>query len=105
MGKSKISQIDKKWSAKAIRIRKTVSFGTHIFVVLFSLSMGVIVFIFLNLFVLPASLPLPKTTAINWLVLNNHSMTLDYIRFVLFVLILQASTVIGWIIFIWKRKN
>lgn len=73
-------------------------------VILISLTVGVVVFMSINFILLPQSMPLPETTAINWFTLHKHSMTLDYLRFVLFVITLQCSMIMGWILFIWKKN-
>lgn len=98
-------RIDKQLRDRGKRIEKQVRLLDHVIVVLLSLSAGVIIFFYINTFFLPETLPLPETTAINWLVLNEHSMTLDYIRFGLFVLIISISIVTGWIMVIWKKNR
>lgn len=83
--------------------RKTLIY--HIVAGSLSLFIGLIVFVLINSFLIPKTLPLPKTNAINWLVTHKHSITLDYIRFGLFIFIIPASIVIGWIVLIWRRKR
>ena len=96
--------IEKSWKIVAKKVVKEETLTDHVLGVLLSLCVGITFFIILNTYLLPKSLPLPKTTAINWLTLHNHSLTLDYIRFALFSLIVPGVTVFGWIVWV-LRKN
>lgn len=98
-------KIDRQWEKKAKRIGKQATFQDHVIAVSLSFIAGVILFLLVSIFFLPKTLPIPETTAINWLVLNKHSMTLDYIRFGLFVLIILVSIVAGWIMLIWQKNR
>lgn len=94
------------WRHKIIKkAAKNVSMATHARYVLISLIAGVTIYILINIFFLPKTLPLPSTTAINWLVLHKHSMTLDYIIFGLFIAIIPTSIVVGWTILIWRKNH
>lgn len=97
--------VEKNWVRQAERVSKQVTLTEHAVVVLLSLIAGVIFFLFLNTFLLPNTLPVPQTTAINWLVIHGHSLTLDYIRFGLFVCIIPISTVAGWYVLIWRKNS
>ncbi len=104
MGKTRWSKIKTSWRKRAREIER-VALKTHIVVLSFSLIIGILLFLLFNQLVLPHSLPLPKTTAINWFVLHKHSLTLDYIRFIFFIAILQVTMIIFWTLFIWKRRK
>lgn len=90
---------------RAKRVDLDTQLIDHVWAVLLSLLVGIILFIFISGVFLPDRLPIPETTAINWLVLNRHSMTLDYIRFGLFVFIIPVSIVTGWIMLIWQKNR
>lgn len=105
MTKNFFFKYKKMWKKKSFKVSKSISLTTHIIVVISSLCAGIIFFIFVNTFILPTSLELPKTTAINWLVLNRHSMTLDYVRFFAFIVIIQTFIMVGWIFFVWKKSE
>ncbi len=69
-----------------------------------SLLVGCIVYTLSIFYIVPQSLPVPKTSAINWLVLHKHSLTLDYIRFLLIVLLIPVTVLLGQYFFLWRKK-
>lgn len=95
----------KDWDKKAKKINKNTKLEEHIVAVAVSFFLGLIIYALIYIFILPKSLPIPKTTAINWLVQHQHSIQLDYLRFVLFVLIVSACTIFGWMQLIWRKKG
>lgn len=86
--------------------KEVKEYGLYEQVTVFSVSLvfGCIIYFLCILFILPQSLPLPKTSAINWLVLHKHSLTVDYMRFALFVLIIPGSVIVGRYLFLWQKK-
>ena len=94
----------KKISVIAKRAER-VTLLENILIISTSLCFGVVLFLLINQFVLPKSLPLPPTTDINWLTVHNHSLFLDYIRFGLFIVIIPLTIISGWFINLWRKKH
>ncbi len=88
-----------------IKRAEKVSLQENIFIICISLCCGIGLFLLINQFVLPKSLPLPPTSNINWLTVHNHSLFLDYIRFGLLSTIIPLATIGGWFITLWRKKQ
>lgn len=76
------------------------------FIVIYSLMflVGVISYISLK-----AIYPFHKieqfTTVVNWLTINNHLITEDYLTFGLLAFIIPVCIVLGWLILVWRRNR
>lgn len=94
---------DKKWTKWAKKIDKKRNLATDFVSVLIFGVVGILFYLLIYFFVLPQSIPLPQTTAVNWFVVHNHSLLLDYIRFAVFVTVIPITIIAGWFIKLWKK--
>lgn len=105
MKSNKWKIIDRQWKKMAKRIRSDNTLIDHIVAALVSFYFGITIYFLIYAYILPKTLPIPKTDAINWLTVHGHSMTLDYIRVGLLVFVIPSSIVLGWFLQIWKRDR
>lgn len=99
----RLKYLDDKWKRWANNVDKKTSLAEYFLHFCLFGIFGIAIFLFLYAFILPQALPLGKTSAVNWLVLHNHSIALDYIRFTTFVVVIPTTIVLGWLVSIWKK--
>jgi|GEM_PF-2686491 len=98
MKKNTKKRYSKKNKAQASLFKQTL-------VIVFSLVIGTVLFFLVNKFFIPYSLPIPQTTAINWLTVHRHSLLVDYLRVAAFVFCFVLSMLGGWFLFVWKKRQ
>jgi hypothetical protein len=103
--KSKFKEIDKKWIRWARGVNKNVSLASHVLYFSLFSFIGIIIYLLIYIFILPQKLPLGNTSAVNWLVLHQHSLILDYIRFAVFVTVIPLTIIGGWFVILWKKEK
>ena len=63
-----------------------------------------IIFSFGLTILIPNNLQHGYVSTINWMTVNKHSLSRDYIIFGIFAVLIPLSIILGWIFILWKKK-